>query len=154
MTSIRLYRTEDCPVLADIFLRAVREIAAKDYSPEQMATWAPATHDMKKFATRRAAKPTFVALHDGRIAGFTDLEADGHIDMLYVSRDFQRMGVAGALLDFVIARGRALNLSRLYSQVSITARPAFDSRGFSVIAAQMVAVNGVDFRNYGMEKKL
>jgi hypothetical protein len=38
---------------------------------------------------------------EARIAGFSDLAPDGHVDMLYVDPDFQRRGVARALLEHI-----------------------------------------------------
>src|SRR5471030_3463667 len=101
MIEIREYRDSDCAALADIFQRAVREIARKDYSPMQVVAWAPEMRDIEAFAAGRTAKPTFVAEYDGQVAGFTDLDGDGHIDMFFVNPDFQRRGVGSAMLRFL-----------------------------------------------------
>lgn len=37
---IRAYRDSDLPLLCQIFLRAVRETASRDYTPGQIAAWA------------------------------------------------------------------------------------------------------------------
>ena len=50
MIEIRDYQDSDCAALADIFQRAVREIARKDYSPVQVMAWAPDARDMAEFA--------------------------------------------------------------------------------------------------------
>jgi putative acetyltransferase len=42
----------------------------------------------------------------------------------------------------------------LYTEASITARPAFEAQGFRVIAAQTVERRGESFTNYRMEKAL
>ena len=154
MIEIRDYRDGDCQALAGIFQRAVREIARKDYSPAQVAAWAPDERDIEAFAVRRAAKPTFVAEYDGQMAGFTDLDGDGHIDMFYVNPDFQRRGVASALLRFLVARGGSERRKRLFGEVSITARPVFERHGFKVLAYQTVETNGHALGNYRMEKLL
>ena len=154
MIEIREYRDSDCAALADIFQRAVREIARKDYSPVQVVAWAPDERDIKAFAARRAAKPTFVAEYDGQVAGFTDLDGDGHIDMFYVSPDCQRRGVASAMLRFLAERGHSERRKRLFGEVSITARPVFERHGFKVLAYQTVQTNGQALGNYRMEKLL
>ncbi|HTX06424.1 MAG TPA: GNAT family N-acetyltransferase, partial [Steroidobacteraceae bacterium] len=89
-----------------------------------------------------------------RIAGFSDLEADGHIDLLYVHPDFQRRGVARALLEHIESAARERSLLRLYTEASITARPVFEARGFRVIAPRTVTVGGESMINYRMEKGL
>jgi putative acetyltransferase len=154
MIEIRDYQDCDCTALADIFNRAVRQIARRDYSPAQIAAWAPQTHDLDAFGARRTASPTFVAEYKGQIAGFTDLDAEGHIDMFYVDPDFQRRGVGSAMLRFVTARAQAGRCKRLYGEVSITARPVFERHGFKVLAYQTVETNGQALGNYRMEKLL
>jgi putative acetyltransferase len=154
MIEIRNYREADCEALAGIFQRAMREIARKDYSPVQVMAWAPDARDMAEFAARRTAKPTFVAEYDGQLAGFTDLDGDGHIDMLYVNPDCQRRGVASAMLRFLADRAQSERRKRLHSEVSITARPVFERHGFKVLAYQTVQTNGQALGNYRMEKLL
>jgi putative acetyltransferase len=154
MIQIREYRDSDCAALADIFQRAVREIARKDYSPVQVAAWAPEMRDIEGFAARRTAKPTFVAEYGGQVAGFTDLDGDGHIDMFYVNPDCQRRGVASAMLRFLAERGQSERRKRLFGTVSITARPVFERHGFKVLAYQTVETNGQALGNYRMEKLL
>ena len=154
MIEIRDYRETDGVALADIFQRAVREIARKDYSPVQVMAWAPDAPDTAVFAARRGAKPTFVAEYDGKLAGFTDLDGDGHIDMFYVNPDFQRRGVASAMLRFLAERAQSEKRKRLHSEVSITARPVFERHGFKVLAYQTVQTNGQALGNYRMEKLL
>jgi putative acetyltransferase len=154
MIEIRDYHASDCPALADIFTRAVRQIAKRDYSPAQIAAWAPESRDMTEFAARRGGKPTFVAEYDGKVAGFTDLDGEGHIDMFYVSPDFQRRGVGSAMLRFVTTRALTERYKRLHGEVSITARPVFERHGFKVLAYQTVETNGQSLGNYRMEKLL
>src|SRR5258708_32440760 len=134
MIKIRDYQDSDCEALADIFSRAVHQIARRDYSPAQIAAWAPQTRDMAEFAARRSSKPTFVAQYKGRIAGFTDLDGEGHIDMFYVSPDFQRRGVGTAMRRFVTERAQTARCKRIYGEGSITARPVFERHGFQVVA--------------------
>jgi putative acetyltransferase len=154
MIKIRDYRDSDCEALADIFTRAVRQIARRDYSPAQIAAWAPDTRDMTEFAARRSGKPTFVAEYDGQVAGFTDLDGEGHIDMFYVNPDIQGRGVGSAMLRFVTARAQSERCKRLYGEVSITARRVFERHGFKVMTYQTVETNGQSLGNYRMEKLL
>jgi len=154
MIEIRDYQDSDCQALADIFSRAVRQIARRDYSPAQIMAWAPQTRDMAEFDASCHAKPTFVAEYKGQVAGFTDLNAEGHIDMFYVNPDFQRRGVGSAMLRFVTARAQGERFKRLHGEVSITARPVFERHGFKVLAYQTVETNGQSLGNYRMEKLL
>ena len=154
ITTIRPYRATDGAQLAALFRASVRAIARSDYSQSQLTAWAPDNIDVAGFAERCAAKSTWIAECDNRVAGFSDLEGDGHVDMLYVHPDFQRRGVARALLAHIENLARSQGLERLYTEASITARPAFEAQGFHVIAAQTVTRRGESLTNYRMEKRL
>jgi putative acetyltransferase len=151
---IRTYQAADAASVVDVFRASVRSTAARDYHPAQIRAWAPDVIDEEKFGRRCETKSTWVAEIEDRVAGFSDLEPDGHVDMLYVHPDFQRRGVARALLQHVEKAARAMDLRRLYTEASITARPAFESMGFRVIAPQTVTVRGESWANYRMEKRL
>lgn len=132
----------------------MRDIASHDYTAQQIRAWASCIVDERQFGQRCESKPTWVAEVDGRIAGFSDLDPDGHIDMLYVHPDCQRRGVARALLQHVEEAARATGLRRLYTEASITARPVFETMGFRTIVPQTVTVRGESMTNYRMEKRL
>jgi putative acetyltransferase len=152
--TIRPYRTNDVADLVTLFRASVRSIGRRDYTESQVHAWAPDLIDHDSFARRCAAKSTWIAECEHRIAGFSDIEPDGHIDMLYVEPDFQRRGVARALLGHIEKIAQTRGLERLYTEASITARPVFEAIGFHVIAAQTVTVRSESMTNYRMEKRL
>jgi putative acetyltransferase len=151
---IRPYRPSDLEALIALFRDAVRQVARRDYSEAQVRAWAPDAIDRARWAARRADRPTWVAEAGGDIAGFTDLEPDGHIDMLFVHPGQQGRGVATALLAQVEAAARAQGIGRLFTEASITARPVFERRGFRVVAPQTVSLRGQRLTNYRMERVL
>lgn len=151
---IREYRSSDLTALIQLFRDSVRSIARRDYSERQVLAWAPDFIDPEVFGRRRADKPTWIAEINGMIAGFVDLEPDGHIDMLYVHAEDQAKGVARALLAHIENVAIRLGLDRLYTEASITARTAFEHRGFLVVATQTVLLRGETFTNYRMERQI
>lgn len=151
---VRALSDGEADALFEIFFRAVRETARRDYTEEQVRAWAPDDMDRAAFARARLRHPTWVAERDRRIAGFADLEPDGHVDMLFVHPEFQHKGVARALLAVVEAEARSRRLARLFVEASITARRRFEISGFVVIAEQTVTKRGVDLTNFRMEKRL
>jgi putative acetyltransferase len=151
--TLRPYKIGDAPELVALFRASVHGIAAADYTPEQISAWADAIDDTA-FAARCVDKDPWVAELEGRLAGFAILERDGHIDLLYVHPDCRRRGVARALLQHVEALARASGVPRLYTEASITARPAFVASGFRVLSPQTVTVRGQAMTNYRMEKPL
>lgn len=148
--TIRPYRESDLDSVIAIFQAAIRETAARDYSPAQIAAWVQV--DRKAWARRRMDRLTWVANLGATSAGFTDLEADGHLDMMFVHPAHQGQGIASRLLAKVEDAARAKGLSRIFTEASITARPFFERRGFQLVAAQSVAIRGQTLTNFRMEK--
>jgi putative acetyltransferase len=132
----------------------VQTLASRDYTQSQRHAWAAAIRDVEEFARRCAATMTWVALCEAQLAGFSVLEPDGHIDMLYVHPRFARRGVARALLTQIESIATTRGIPRLYTEASLTARPVFERSGFELIAAQTVTVDGEEMPNYRMEKRL
>ena len=149
---IRGYRLGDLDALIDVFLRAIREVACRDYTSAQIDAWARV--DRGTWSERRLSRPTWVAEWQGNIVGFTDLEADGHLDMMFVHPDYQGLGIATALLCTVEQAARHQGLIRLFTEASLTARPFFERRGFVVLASQQVSHHGQVLTNFQMERLL
>lgn len=151
---IRPYRSDDAAGLIDLFRRSVREATTEHYSFAQRLAWAPDNIDVVAFAANRAAKPTWVAEIGGVLAGFTDLEPDGHVDMLYVSADHQRRGVASQLYRVVEAKARGQGVVTLHLEASLAARGFFERQGFVVVAEQQIRRRGELLTNFRMQKPL
>jgi putative acetyltransferase len=154
MARVRPYASSDLEAIIAVFTNAVRHIAARDYTPEQIEAWAPRHVDRAHWERRCAHRSTWVAEIGGRIAGFAILEPGGHLDMLYVHSDHARRGVASALLRRVEAVARAQGLEWLRTEASVTARPFFERRGFRVVAPQLVTLRGQTFVNDRMAKRI
>lgn len=110
--------------------------------------WATGHVDLAAWDRSFLAHNTFVAELDGVIAGFGDIDETGYLDRLYVHKDYQRRGVAAALCD---AMERTVP-GKIVTHASITARPFFEGRGYTVVRAQQVERQGVLLTNYVMEK--
>jgi putative acetyltransferase len=151
---VRLFRPDDVADLVALFRASVRVIARRDYTDIQVQAWAPDCIDHDLFARRCLSRPTWIAESEQRIAGFADLEPNGHIDLLYVHPQLARRGVARTLITHIEQFARERGLARLYTEASITARPVFEALGFQLITAQTVTLRGVSMTNHRMEKWL
>lgn len=150
--SIRPYAAADLDGIVAVFLAAVRETASRDYTREQIDAWAQV--DRELWAVRRLGRPTWVALVGQSLAGFTDLEPSGHLDMMYVHPAHQGRGGASSLLEYAEAAARTQGISRIFTEASITAQPFFLRRGFRAVGPNVVEVRGVRMNNFRMEKLL
>lgn len=150
---VRRYSDDDLEAVATLFTETVRQVNSHDYSPEQIAAWAPRPPDLARWHERVAGLLLWVAELDRRAIGFCGLGADGYVDLLYVDHRFQRQGVARSLYEQVETEVCRRGLRRLFTEASITARPFFERMGFVVIREQQVRFRGVMFLNYAMEKQ-
>jgi putative acetyltransferase len=149
---LRRYVTEDLDAVVTVFQRAIREVASRDYDPAQIAAWSKV--DKRSWRPWRLTRPTWVAMLGEKVIGFSDLEAEGHLDMMFVHPEHQTMGVASLLLAQVEAAAREQGIERIFTEASITARPFFEKRGFELEAEQQVAKDDETFVNYRMFKML
>lgn len=152
VVSIRPYLPSDLDAVITIFERAVREVASKHYTPAQINAWAHT--ERKAWRKARLSRPTWIAEMSREPVGFSDLEEDGHLDMMFVHPAFQGQGVASALLNTVEAAAREQLLAVIYTEASLSARPFFERRGFAVITPQTVRCRGQRLTNLQMRKSL
>lgn len=145
---IRQYKSTDCKALTDLFYNTVHAVNAKDYTVEQLNVWARRDIDLEKWNMSFEQHYSLVAVADGIIVGFGDIDDTGYLDRLYVHKDYQRQGVATALCDRL--EGHADN--SIVTHASITAVPFFESRGYRAVKEQQVERQGIILTNYVMHK--
>ncbi len=108
---------------------------------------------MDVWVDRLGSGTVLVAEEGERMAGFTRLDEDGNIDLLYVDPAFERCGVATRLVEKLTEMAKNLGFRRLHADVSVTARPFFEAQGFEVVEGQSVERRGVVLRNYRMVRE-
>lgn len=147
--AIRRYRPSDCRYLAELFYQTVHTVNAKDYTDEQLDVWATGYVDMGEWDRTLSDHYTVVAVKDGKIVGFGDMDRAGYLDRLYVHKDYQRQGIAAAICDRL---ENAVRADKILVHASITAKPFFLSRGYREIKEQKVIRQGISLINYVMER--
>ncbi len=142
------YNGVECELFG-VFTSAIREVCSKDYSPKQIGAWLPSEYNAEKWKARLQDIKPYIAKHGGIIAGYADIQKGGYIDHFFVSAKYQSKGVGRALMKALLENS---NSDRVYSHVSITARPFFEKMGFSVVRENTVDMRGVELPNYIMER--
>ncbi|EDM68501.1 Thioredoxin related protein [Moritella sp. PE36] len=148
---IKSYSNEWDAEITDLFYQSVHAIDPTVYTPEQKEAWAPTPPDYATWSKRLKVKRPLVAIIDGQVAGFIELDADGHIDCTYTHPSFQGMGVASALYEHLLAEARIRDIQRLYVEASLIAKPFFEHRGFTTVKQNTLQRNGVTLVNFTME---
>lgn len=151
MIIIRNYQLSDCNQLAELFYNTVHTINAKDYSNEQLGAWAPDEIDVLEWNTSLLNHYSIVAVKDDVIVGFGDIDKNGYLDRLYVHKDYQNQGIATTICDNL---ENAVDVDRITTHASITARPFFLHRGYKQIKEQQVVRDGIVMTNFIMEKMI
>lgn len=150
---MRIWRPQDLDATIETFRRAVHELAAADYSTEELEVWAPQDADRGAWERRMESSRGWIFEINGRLGGFITTDAPGHIDLLYVHPDYTRMGVATALLELLVADAGARGITALKTEASRSARPFFEHAGFSVLHAERVERRGVLLERFVMERR-
>ncbi|MET0154697.1 MAG: GNAT family N-acetyltransferase [Rickettsiales bacterium] len=152
--TLRPFIPSDINAVNDVFTQAVRIRTAPHYSDEQRRAWAPDRHDKSARIAKCLRCATRLAVIETRVVGFVSAEANGHIDMLYVRPEHTKKGVGGILLAWAEDYAAGEGAQRFFAEVSITARPFFEKKGFFAVKEQKVELNGVIFINYEMIKRM
>jgi putative acetyltransferase len=150
--NLRLARQEDISELQELYYGTITTINPKDYCPEQIVAWASTANRTESLSKKINEQYFYVAENErGQITGFASLEKSGYLDFLYIHKDYQDQGIASLLVDKLLQIAASLNLPFIESDVSITAKPFFEKRGFKTIRQQIVMINGVALTNFKMQ---
>jgi putative acetyltransferase len=152
---IRKAMPEDINELRELYYETITTINFKDYNEEQIKAWASTADRTEGLLKRIQDQYFFIAENDDKkITGFASLDKTGYLDLLYVHKDFQNIGIAKRLLQKIIETAIALNITRLETAASITAKPFFEKHHFKTIQQQTVRIGETDLINLKMERIL
>lgn len=145
---IRKYQASDCKELADLFYNTVHTVNRKNYTKEQLDIWATGQVDLKKWNQSFQEHNSIVAVDNGLIVGFGDIDETGYLDRLYVHADYQGKGIATAICNQLEQTVQG----DITTHASITAKPFFEKRGYRVVKEQQVERQGIFLTNFCMKK--
>ncbi|RPE78637.1 MULTISPECIES: GNAT family N-acetyltransferase [unclassified Frondihabitans] len=153
--TLRPYEPADAIATLAVFTEAITQTAAAYYTAGQIEAWAkPGRRDPNAWNDAMRGRGSVVAVAGIEVVGFSDVDRDGHIDMLFVSPRYLRRGIARTLLSHIEHRAQATGTKLLSSDVSKAARPFFESMGFDLVREQRATMEGMELTNYRMTKTL
>jgi putative acetyltransferase len=150
--ALRPFLAADVPILAAIFIAAIEELTADDYSEAQREAWASAADDEEQFGKRLASELTLIATLQNSPVGFASLKGTDHIDMLYVHPSAAGQGVASMLSDALEKLAGGRGAKSLTVDASDNAEGFFTKRGYIAMQRNTVTVNGEWLANTTMQK--
>lgn len=77
---------------------------------------------------------------------------NGYLDKLFVHKDYQRIGIATAIVNELELQAVFSGIHLFSTQASITAKPFFERRIYHVVRENTVVRCNVKLKNYIMEK--
>ena len=151
---VRRYKSGEEEELWQLYHDTTHIVNGKIYTKEQVERWAPHVKDMNEWKERIKKKNPFVAVENGEIVGFAELEPDGHIDYFYVHHKWQGKGVGSILYNILEEVAISQKLPHLYADVSLPAKGFFLKQGFEVLEEKNNIICGAPAPNFMMKKKL
>jgi putative acetyltransferase len=153
--TIEKFQLDDLDQILQLFHDTVHAINIRHYTQEQVDAWAPPILDRERWVSRLSNTIMYIAKIGNTVVGFGNATSQGLIDHMYTHKNFQGQGIASALLSKLEQDLKALQVSEIKTEASITAKPFFERHGYSILKSQEKKHrSGVIFHNYIMQKKL
>ncbi len=120
----------------------------KRFNNKQIEAWISSVKNKEKWKSILADQYFLIAEVEGKMVGYGSLEKGNYIDFLYIHKNFVRKGIANLIFEKLKAESLKLGFDKLTSDVSKTALPFFETKGFKVIKENKNIMNGVEIINY------
>ena len=151
---IRAALQSDAVELKNLFQNTVLAINRRDYSQAEVEDWASCGDDLSNIEDMIKAHYFIVAVNQqSEIVGFSSITPQGYLHSMFVHKDFQGKGIATVLLNEIEQYAITNGIVLITSEVSLTARPFFEKRGYIVEEEQKRKANQRSLTNFWMAKQ-
>jgi putative acetyltransferase len=149
---LRIAGPEHLDEILALFRETIIHVSANHYNESQIKAWAAGSKDKERWAKKIGDHYFVYAEIDGKMAGFSSIDPKGYLDTMFVDKTCQKMGVASFLYAEMEKKAMEQKNDSILSDISITARPFFERRGFEVLREQQVDCRGEVLTNFKMQK--
>lgn len=151
---IRAALQSDAVELKNLFQNTVLAINRRDYSQAEVEDWASCGDDLSNIEDMIKTHYFIVAVNQqSEIVGFSSITPQGYLHSMFVHKDFQGEGIATMLLNEIEQYAITNGIIRITSEVSLTARPFFEKKGYIVEEEQKRKANKLSLTNFWMAKQ-
>ena len=151
---IRAALQSDAVELKKLFQNTVLAINRRDYSQAEVEDWASCGDDLSNIENMIKTHYFIVAVNQqSEIVGFSSITPQGYLHSMFVHKDFQGEGIATILLNEIEQYAITNGIIRITSEVSLTARPFFEKKGYIVEEEQKRKANQLSLTNFWMAKQ-
>ena len=150
---LRKYHSDDCEDVWKLFYNTIHSVNSTDYTEPQLDAWAPKDMDLHTWNQRLLRNDyAVVAELNDVIVGIGTADDIGYFDLLYIHKDYQRMGIATLIAGEIEAYLYKKDVQTISTDASITAKCFFEKRGYVVQKEQSVDCKGQFLINFKMQK--
>ena len=151
---IRAALQSDAVELKKLFQNTVLAINRRDYSQAEVEDWASCGDDLSNIEDMIKTHYFIVAVNQqSEIVGFSSITPQGYLHSMFVHKDFQGEGIATILLNEIEQYAITNGIMRITYEVSLTARPFFEKKGYIVEEEQKRKANQLSLTNFWMAKQ-
>ena len=152
---IRAALQSDAVELKKLFQNTVLAINRRDYSQAEVEDWASCGDDLSNIEDMIKIHYFIVAINQqSEIVGFSSITPQGYLHSMFVHKDFQGKGIATMLLEEIERYAITAGIVRITSEVSLTARPFFEKKGYVVEGEQKRKANQLSLTNFRMAREV
>ena len=153
--TIRQAQQSDAVELKELFQNTVLVINRRDYSQAEVEDWASCGNNLSNIKERIETHCFVVAVNQqSQIVGFSSITSQGYLHSMFVHKDFQGEGIATMLLEEIERYAITAGITRITSEVSLTARPFFEKKGYIVKEEQKRKANQLSLTNFWMAREM
>ena len=149
---IRRATLDDLSAMQELYVETIRSTCKKDYDQAQIDVWTASVENEARWKEAVTQQYFLVATTHPTIVGFGSLKNGDFIDFMYVHKDYVRQGIAERLYQELENEAKRLGHAQIAADVSKTARPFFEKKGFQVVRENKRHIKGVEITNYRMVK--
>lgn len=144
----------DLAEMQEMYIETIKWVCKNDYTPLQIDAWVSGLNNTERWLKVIHDQYVLLATIKDKIVGYGTLKDGNYIDFFCVHKDFQRQGIADKVFIQLEFEAIKENSKTITADVSITAKPFFEKKGFVVKSEQKNIRLGVELINYKMEKKI
>ncbi|PIF32724.1 putative acetyltransferase [Flavobacterium sp. 9] len=152
--NFRIATISDLQEMQQLYIETIQSVCKNDYNSAQIEAWISGVKNINRWTEVIETQFVLLAIIQNQIVGFGTLKDGNYIDFFYIHKDFQRQGIADKILAELELEAQKQHSKIITSDISITAKPFFEKKGFVVKAQQKNIRLGVELINYKMEKHL
>ena len=142
----------DLEEIQELFVETIKSTCQNDYNKQQINAWVNSVENKERWKSILANQYFLIAEIENKMVGYGSLENGNYLDLMYVHKDFLRKGITKMIFEKLKDKSIELGFDKLTSDVSKTARPFFETKGFKVIRENKNIIKDVEIINYHMSQ--